>query len=70
MQFQETKFTEGRTQKFGTFVVILRPKKDQLQMTKRGNKVACSFDSRVSVTSKPGTFKAPTNFTLEVRVVK
>ena len=58
---------ETRIKKFGTFVVVLRYKKDTLMLLKKGTKVTSAVDSRISFTSRPGAFKVDSNFSLEVR---
>ncbi|XP_045204736.2 titin homolog [Mercenaria mercenaria] len=67
--YRELKFVEGRCSKFGTFVVVLRPKKDTLQFQKKGCKLLCSSDSRISFSSRPGTFKQNINAILEVQTL-
>ncbi|XP_076078607.1 uncharacterized protein LOC143048685 isoform X2 [Mytilus galloprovincialis] len=67
---KELRFVETRTRKFGTYVVVLRLKRDTLTFTKKGNKVFSSVDARVSFTCKPSMFKMNTNINIEVQPVE
>ncbi|XP_052236647.1 uncharacterized protein LOC127848310 [Dreissena polymorpha] len=64
--YKELKFVDCRSATFGVFAVIMRPKRDQLTFTRRGNKPTCSFDSRLFFLNRRGTVKHNVNVELEV----
>ncbi|WAR07099.1 DTHD1-like protein [Mya arenaria] len=68
-EYREVRFVECRCRELGTFAVVMRPKRDTLTFTRRGNKPTCSFDSRLFFLNRAGTFRSNVNATLEVNTL-
>ncbi|XP_064618460.1 death domain-containing protein 1-like isoform X1 [Liolophura sinensis] len=66
---RELKFVEARVHRLGTFMVVLRPKRDHLIFTKKGGKISSTTDPRVTLNVRPGMFRVNANVTLEVHPI-
>ncbi|CAH1799957.1 unnamed protein product [Owenia fusiformis] len=66
---KELKFVEAKIKRMGTFAVVLKFKKDQITVTKKGGKFFSSIDSRICMGFSPGAFRVNTNIQFEVQPV-
>lgn len=63
---QEHKFVEARVQEPGTLCVVLRLKREEVEITRFGGKAVSSADSRVTLTWPPDVVNATADLTMGV----
>ncbi|XP_023932863.1 death domain-containing protein 1 [Lingula anatina] len=69
-EHKDIRFLEGkvdRLSKTTLAAVVTRPKRDRLQVGKRGGKLTSTVDSRIYINVPKGLFKSPTQVYLEVQ---
>ena len=59
---------QARVTSGGRFVVVMRHKKDFLQLQRRGGKVASNVDSRLVIQNERGTFDSRESFVIQVQL--
>ncbi|KAK7107608.1 hypothetical protein V1264_015501 [Littorina saxatilis] len=66
---REHKFVEARVQEPGTLCVVLRLKREEVEITRFGGKAVSSADSRVTLTWPPDVVNATADLTMGVQLL-